>query len=365
MCLFPRLIYNKKYTANKKNGGNIPAILDQRTKLVPIGCGKCIECSKKKAREWQVRLLEDVRHNTNGKFVTMTFSNKSIKQLASLTKGLKGYEKDNEIAKIAVRRFLERWRKKYKKSVRHWLVTELGHNGTENIHLHGIIWTDNTMEEIEEIWQYGWMWKGKKKINGKLENYVSERTVNYITKYISKRDNINKEYKPRILTSAGIGKGYMERTDWIKNKFNGEETREYYKTKTGHKMAMPIYWRNKIYNEEEREKLWINILNKEERWILGNKIDISNNENEYYEALKHARIKNHRLGYGNDAKNWNRIAYENERRELRIRERITGKSVEEELKESAIKWGMADTQESGRIVLRTDEKKLITKESHK
>ena len=47
MCLYPRLIKNPKYKANKKNGGIIPAISDKRVLAVPIGCGKCIECKKR------------------------------------------------------------------------------------------------------------------------------------------------------------------------------------------------------------------------------------------------------------------------------------------------------------------------------
>jgi len=121
MCLYPKLIKNRKYVSNKKNGGNIPPVTDQRILLVPAGCGKCIECKKQKSREWQVRLQEEIRHNNKGKFVTLTFSNESIKELAKEIK-LEGYELDNEIATLATRRFLERWRKKYKKSVKHWLV---------------------------------------------------------------------------------------------------------------------------------------------------------------------------------------------------------------------------------------------------
>ena len=34
MCLYPKLIKNPKYKANKKNGGNIPAVFDERVKLV-------------------------------------------------------------------------------------------------------------------------------------------------------------------------------------------------------------------------------------------------------------------------------------------------------------------------------------------
>ena len=143
MCLYPRLIKNRKYTSNKKNGGNIPPILDDRVKYVPVGCGNCIECRKQKAREWNVRLLEDIKTHRNGKFITLTFSDKAYADLAEVYKNkLDGYNLDNAIATLATRRILERYRKKYKKTIRHWLVTELGHNGTENIHLHGIIWTD-------------------------------------------------------------------------------------------------------------------------------------------------------------------------------------------------------------------------------
>ena len=163
MCLYPTLIKNKKYIANKKNGGNIPAVSDNRVLYVPVACGKCMECKKKKSRDWQVRLLEDSKHIKNGKFVTFTFSNESIielhKSLPVYTNKnnkklkLEGYERDNAIAKLGVRRFLEKWRKKHKKSVRHWLITELGHEGTENIHLHGIIWTEHE-EDIDKIWDY-------------------------------------------------------------------------------------------------------------------------------------------------------------------------------------------------------------------
>ena len=48
MCLYPRLIKNPKYKPNKKNGGQVPPILDSRVLAVPIGCGKCLECKKQK-----------------------------------------------------------------------------------------------------------------------------------------------------------------------------------------------------------------------------------------------------------------------------------------------------------------------------
>lgn len=320
MCLYPRLIKNRKYTKTKKNGGNIPPIIDPRTTLVPIGCQQCIECRKQKAREWQVRLHEDIRHNGYAKFITLTFSNESIAQLSAETDA-EGYELDNHIATRAVRLFLERWRKHYKKSLRHWLVTELGHTGTENIHLHGIIWTDKPLQKVEQIWQYGHIWKGKQE-NGRLVNYVNAKTVNYIVKYVNKIDQDHKHYKSIILTSPGIGNGYTNRTDAKQNRYNHTKTNETYRTPQGYRLALPIYYRNKIYSEQEREQLWLQKLNKQERWICGEKVDISKSEAGYYKLLDFYRKRNTELGYGNDTKSWSQEQYERQRRILKQKERI-------------------------------------------
>ena len=109
------------------------------------------------------------------------------RELNRLQKKGIGYNMDNAIAAKAVRLFLERWRKKYKRSLRHWLITEIGHNGTENIHLHGIIWTDSEKAAtLKELWAYGYIWDGNTR-NEKKESYVNAKTVNYITKYITKK----------------------------------------------------------------------------------------------------------------------------------------------------------------------------------
>lgn len=319
MCLYPTFRKNPKYTITKKNGGNVPIPCDNRVLLVPTGCGKCMECRKQKAREWQLRLLEDVRHNKNGKFIALTFSDESIYKLSELPelKKLSGYVLDNAIARVAVRRFLERWRKKYKKSLRHFLITELGHKGTENIHLHGIVWTDEDVEEVVKHWQYGFVWKG---YEGR-KNYVNEATANYMTKYMTKVDFKHKEYKPKIFVSAGIGKGYTDRLDFERHKYKGEDTIQTYKTRTGHDVALPIYWRNKAFTEDEREKLWLHMLDRNKRYVCGEEVDVSETDADYFGVLEHYRNKNERLGYGDDRKDYEQKRYENELRRLKQLER--------------------------------------------
>lgn len=314
MCLYPKLIENPKYRANKKNKGNVPKLKDNRVKLVPIGCGKCIECTKRVGRSWQVRLFEEIRQRKDGKFVTLTFDNESLIKLSNegIGKGLGGYDLDNECARIAVRRFLERWRKKNKKSVRHWLVTELGTKGSERLHLHGLIFTDRK-EEIAKHWQYGHVFIG---------GFVTEKSVNYIIKYLWKKDEKHKEYKPKIFTSPGIGKGYLKRKDSERHEFNGSDTIEYYMTRSRHKINLPMYYRNHLFSEEQREKLWIHKLDEQVRYVNGFKIDISKGEEVYYNALEMARKKNRELKFGDDTINWDLRLYERQRRRLLKLEKI-------------------------------------------
>lgn len=304
MCLYPTLIKNPKYLPNKKNNYNPPKCTDERVLLVPIGCGYCIECRKQKSREWQARLNEDIKHERNKVMITLTFSEDSLNRLTEDAAKLNIHHSEvNLIATLAVRRFLERWRKKFKKSVKHWLVTELGHNGTERIHLHGILYTDK-IAFIEQIWQYGWVYIG---------DYVNERTINYIVKYITKLDTDHINYIPKVLCSKGIGKEYIFSKDIERNFFNGTMTKEYYKTRTGFKINLPIYYRNHIYSDAEKETLWLAKLDKLERWVCGERVSIKHSEDDYFRLLDFYQRKNKRLGYGK-SEDWEVNTYKNSRK---------------------------------------------------
>ena len=73
--------------------------------------------------------------------------------------------------------------------------------------------------------------------------------------------------------------------------------------------ALPIYYRNKIYSDEEREQLWLNKLDKQERYVMGIKISVKRDENEYNKILEQAQKDNERLGYGNRNEEWNKKEY--------------------------------------------------------
>jgi hypothetical protein len=323
MCLYPRILDNSKYRPNKKNKGIVPEMIDPRVGKVAVGCGRCMECLKQRSREWRIRLREEIKYDKRGKFVTLTFSNESYRELAIAVQEeggkIDGYELDNLVAAKGVRRFYERWRKKYKVSVKHWFVTELGSRGTERIHIHGFIFTDEPNEVISEKWKYGRIsighgqWVDGKKINKGDDGFVSGESIGYITKYLTKVDLKHKEYRPRVFTSPGIGRGYVTSRDSENIYYQGKDTIEYYRNDRGMKEALPMYYRNKLFNEEEREQLWLHKLDEGKRYVLGKECKT---EKEYLERRKYAQSKNIGLGFGNDKKNWDLRRYEREKRKL-------------------------------------------------
>nr|UCS96100.1 MAG: DNA pilot protein [Microviridae sp.] len=293
MCLYPKLIINRKYIRNKKNGGNVPICTDDRLKYVTAACGYCMECRRQKARQWQVRISEELRENPNAIFVTLTIDDENYKMLSKICNS----KDENTIAKKAIRLWLERIRKTTKKSIKHWLVTELGHEATKRLHLHGIIWGENARAMCLEKWNYGFIYVGE---------YVNERTANYITKYMLKMDEENEEFQGMVFTSAGIGSGYLKRQDAENNKYTPEKSPTY-RFKNGTKVNLPTYYRNKLMTEEEREMLWLEKLDKGIVYVCGEEINIDDEEG--YNNLLEYHQKRGILLAGDNPQIWEKKKY--------------------------------------------------------
>ena len=67
--------------------------------------------------------------------------------------------------------------------------------------MHGIFFGKSAAELVIEKWKYGYVCIG---------NFVNEKTINYISKYMLKDDLNNREFTGKVLTSAGMGKQYCE-----------------------------------------------------------------------------------------------------------------------------------------------------------
>ena len=80
-----------------------------------------------------------------------------------------------------------------KKSVRHWLITELGGGHSKRIHMHGFIWSDE--KDSLKYWKNGYTYEGE---------YMSVNAITYTTKYMMKVNPREHEYVPKIMSSAGL-----------------------------------------------------------------------------------------------------------------------------------------------------------------
>lgn len=322
MCLYPKRIVNKKYVINDKNGGNIPElpiighddqgypIYDERVLWVNVPCGQCIECRKQKARNWQVRLQEEIKIHKYNYFITLTFAPKELQQICNKTQ----LKECNAVAEYALRHCLERYRKKYRHSLKHWCITELGHEGTERIHLHGLLLADEPLqfEEIERInngimakweyWKYGIIFVG---------DWVNAATVNYIVKYMHKIDNDHLGFIGQVLASPGIGRAYIDKNNNLQlHKYRPGNTIDYYRLNNGAKIKLPTYYKNKAVNEEQRELIWREFMDKDITSIMGNNYDPKvTGTKTIGNIVTKAQEQNTFFGYGSDNKEYRKKDY--------------------------------------------------------
>lgn len=310
MCLYPRIMRNPRYKPNKKNNGIPPACHDKRMMYISIGCGKCIECRRKEIRSWIARIeTEQKFKQAPALFVTFTFNDESLWELREWAINWKNQTTDendkeehidNIVAKRAMRLFLKRWVKKFGKTLRHFATTELGEE-KGRIHIHAIVWTTE-IEDLQKTWGYGTVDR---------EKLSSKKGIKYVTKYIKKPDKRDETFVGRVLASPGIGSQFTKtRTAEIK-KQNWENEQQYIKLENGQKVGIPMYWRQKIFSEEQRLEQWKKILDKNERWILGEKYDVSTIEGQkqYMKAVLYQQQKYERLGY-QGLNEWNEKKYQ-------------------------------------------------------
>ena len=120
---------------------------------------------------------------------------------------------------------------------------------------------------------------------------LNEKTINYITKYITKTDEQHRGYISTVFVSPGLGKRYVDR-EIKKHKFNKENTNKRYRLPNGYEKPIPEYYKKKIWSDEEREMLKLIEEEKEEIYINGIKLENPRNEKEARKRLWNKEIEN-------------------------------------------------------------------------
>lgn len=229
-CIRPKKILNPRYRgldaeSVHRLSERIYGVRFPPNYWIKVPCGNCLDCQKRKFRDYRMRLLYELQQYPNSIFVTLTFDNPSLIRFS-----------DNP--NKAIRLFLDRIRKKYGQQVRHWFVAEFGKK-RGRLHYHGILFNiDIGNDELFQLWKYGNTFVG----------YANEATAKYIVKYLTKQDTKG-IYPPRVITSKGIGSSWLK-TDECRLATASLSIFIYV---GGRPVAIPRYYIQHMYTEEERD----------------------------------------------------------------------------------------------------------------
>lgn len=215
-----------------------------------IPCGKCYVCLKRKISGWCFRLTEEEKYHQDSLFITLTYDTKNVPFTRAGQMSL--HKRDVQL-------FLKRLRKANSqgnatRSIKYFAVGEYG-GFTRRPHYHLILFGAK-IETIASAWGLGHVHYG----------FVSGASITYTLKYMFKRpvkhkrsDRREKEFR---IMSKGLGVGYTQKRNIIKWHKSKLDERMYLNLPGNVKIAMPRYYKDKIYSDEEREECSIYALKR-------------------------------------------------------------------------------------------------------
>lgn len=216
---------------------------DDMQKSMAFPCGKCPQCLKRRVSAWSFRLMQEESVSKSANFITLTYDTLHI----PITE--RGFL---NLCKRDVQLFFKRLRKSHSSNgesavIKYYCVGEYG-GRTKRPHYHILIFNAK-LELIQPAWNLGAIHYGT----------VTGASVGYCLKYMTKTKKIpmhkNDDRTPEFsLMSKGIGESYLNDT-MVRWHHKDKNNRMYCNLLDGKKIAMPRYYKNKIYTDEERKQI--------------------------------------------------------------------------------------------------------------
>lgn len=211
-----------------------------------VPCGRCIHCLQRKSREWIFRIKEELKSAVSAYFVTLTYADENLP--------IVGFKSDQipNLSKQDLRDYIRSLRKQQAKqgdktTIRYFACGEYG-TLTRRPHYH-IILLNSYQKLIQDTWIKGTVHVGT----------VTSDSIAYNTKYLLKEnasweDQMTKEIpgwqRSFSAMSKGIGKNYLKPETIRHHKANLDSA--HLTDAQGYIYAMPRYYKEKIYTEEEQ-----------------------------------------------------------------------------------------------------------------
>lgn len=214
-----------------------------------VPCGKCPICLKRRASGWAFRLMEEDKWAKSAHFVTFTYD----PQVVPMTRN-----QYMTLCKRDMQLYFKRLRKLHGKAVRikYYVAGEYG-GKTFRPHYHAIIFNAD-MEKIGSAWTLDGQVLGHVHID-----QVTGASINYTIKYMCKTSRIplheNDDRQPEFShMSKGLGSSYVNQASRKYHrviqdgKLDVDNSRMFLVMPGGYKVAMPRYYKNKLFDEFDR-----------------------------------------------------------------------------------------------------------------
>lgn len=265
---------------------------------IMVPCGKCPPCLKRRVNDWVFRLLQEEKRSISSHFITLTYDNYSV----PLTHN--GFM---TLDKRDLQLFWKKLRKKQKEHVKYYAVGEYG-GITQRPHYHAIVFNVVDIRSIARSWT--------KRIDGEWNQCghvdiqsVTGDSIGYVAGYINKGGQVGNfsaddRLKEFSVMSKNLGENYL--TPAVKKWHLADiENRNYVTLDGGVRIALPRYYRYKIYDELQREGQRRHIMSvmydrefemlENYRQTFGKDIDIATLREQKVRARKKAWDKKQRL----------------------------------------------------------------------
>lgn len=243
-----------------------PFRLKNDPQLIP--CGKCLNCVYNRMAGWSFRLQQELKQSSSAHFITLTYATSFVPitnqgRLGLRKRHLQLFFKRLRKAQQSTNRIKEYTRYNYnpqnfrsnnkRKPIKYYAVGEYG-GRYHRPHYHIILFNAD-VELIQDAWKDPDTGKHIGKVHyGEVTELSIGYTLKYMSKfkktYLSKNDDRIPEF---ALMSKKLGISYINK-----------QTIKYHNSSVKHaavvleggvKVALPRYFRDKIYSEEMKEKV--------------------------------------------------------------------------------------------------------------
>lgn len=235
-CMFPYMVERKIY-------------YNQGDRLVPVPCGKCPDCLKRRLASWSFRLEVESLNWEKQFFVTLTYDTDHvpISENTFMT-----------LDKFALTNFFKRLRKEVGK-LKYYACGEYG-TRNKRPHYHIILFGNSNLTENDII--SAWIDPLTKSsfgdvYFGKVEPASIRYTVQYYDKGEWRKAHRRDDRLPEFSRmSQGIGASFLTASQ-IKHFLENPE-KGYIYDKEGRKIAIPRYYKNRLYDYLSSDKVVAN-----------------------------------------------------------------------------------------------------------